>query len=296
MRYLFLFFSFFCFTDLVAQNQNAADLRKKMSRIRQSTDWNDPKAAKVANDSIKILSKQLMMVNTPKKQPGQQDQTLLEPKPGQITEENAEYRMKLWEQIWSGIRGGKEADVDLAKPLREEIVQGYKDDEDPTVKSPDFLHSMTLLTINMSMPKVQFVIDQMPAFRGIKTLVITCEKKGTAVDLGNILHNAASYPLEELFILNFGPSVSQLPAEIGSFSNLITLEIFNNNIRQLPSTVSNLAELRVLHADINPVNTILSVVSPLKKLSKLGLAKTNISETEIVKIKQMLPNCEILRK
>ncbi|RPI62079.1 MAG: hypothetical protein EHM44_07485, partial [Ignavibacteriales bacterium] len=47
--------------NLIAQNQSPEELKKQMAKIRQSTDWNDPVAAKKANDEIKILSKQLMM-------------------------------------------------------------------------------------------------------------------------------------------------------------------------------------------------------------------------------------------
>lgn len=45
---------------LFAQNQSDADaIRKQMAKIRQSTDWNDPAAAKKANEEIKRLSMQL---------------------------------------------------------------------------------------------------------------------------------------------------------------------------------------------------------------------------------------------
>ena len=50
---------FFC-QILYAQNQSDTDaIRKQMAKIRQTTDWNDPAAAKKANEEIKKLSGQL---------------------------------------------------------------------------------------------------------------------------------------------------------------------------------------------------------------------------------------------
>lgn len=200
---------------------------------------------------------------------------------------------KLWNQMMAIVReGGK---WDMAKPLREEIVEEYEEDENPTVKCKECIQSMSFLLINMSMPHAKVIIDQMPVFRGIKTLVITADKKGTPVNLDEILRNAKDYPLEELYIINFGESVSALPSGIGDFSGLTTLNIVNNNISGLPASVAKLAKLKTLHTDINPIHSLLPIVSSLKNMNQLGIAKTAITETEIKQIHQALPKCEILK-
>jgi tetratricopeptide (TPR) repeat protein len=61
LKHLFTAFLLFIFSlASFAQNQtNAEAIRKQMAKIRQSTDWNDPAAAKKANEEIKKLAQQL---------------------------------------------------------------------------------------------------------------------------------------------------------------------------------------------------------------------------------------------
>lgn len=61
LKLLFTAFLLFIFNiALIAQNQPNVDaIRKQMAKIRQSTDWNDPAAAKKANEEIKKLAQQL---------------------------------------------------------------------------------------------------------------------------------------------------------------------------------------------------------------------------------------------
>ncbi len=286
-----LLFLLFAVGNLNAQNQSPEALKQQMAKIRQSTNWEDPVAAKKANDQIRELSKKLMMTGKPQ---GELPKGLSNEETEQFKQDAVDDKMQLWTQMMKIAQEG--GDWDLAKPLREEIVQEYKDDEDPTIKSPGWLQLMPYLLINMSMPRIDVIIDQMPAFKSIKTLIITCEKPGKSVDLERILSNASAYPLEELYILNFGSGVTRLPSGIGHFSKLKILSVINNHLAELPSSVSNLSNLTTLNADINPVSTLVEIVKPLKNLTQLGIAKTNLSETEINHIKQVLPQCEILTK
>ena len=192
-------------------------------------------------------------------------------------------------------REGDEGKMDLAEPLREEIKQEYKDDDDPKIKCREWLQSMPFLLINMSEPQVRAVINQMAAFRGIKTLVITCDTKGTPVDLEEIFRNAIGYPLEELYIINFGNSVSQLPSGIGNFPKLNMLSVYNNKLSELPASLSKLKNLSALYADLNPIQSIKPVVGSLSGLKNLGIVKTKIPEAEITQIRQILPKCAILK-
>jgi tetratricopeptide (TPR) repeat protein len=61
LKLLFTAFLLFIFCQsLFAQNQpDAETIRKQMAKIRQTTDWNDPAAAKKANAEIKKLAQQL---------------------------------------------------------------------------------------------------------------------------------------------------------------------------------------------------------------------------------------------
>jgi hypothetical protein len=55
-----------------AQNTNgsAASIRKQMATIRQSTNRDDPAAARKANEQIRELSKKLIMAGKPPETPG----------------------------------------------------------------------------------------------------------------------------------------------------------------------------------------------------------------------------------
>ena len=287
---------------LLAQNTGgeAAQIKQQMSAIRKSTNWGDPAAAKEANAKIESLSAKLTQAlrqnNSAQQQPQGNNETPTDANvKNEIQQKMDDYSAKLWNQMMKIVREGDEGKMDLAEPLRNEIVQEYKDDDDPKVKCREWLQSMPNLLINMSEPQVQVVIDQMVAYKGIKTLVVTCDIKGTPVDLKEILRNAANYPLEELYIINFGNSVSLLPAGIGNFSKLTMLSVYNNNLSELPNSLSKLTNLNDLYADLNPIQSIKSVVSSLSGLKNLGVVKTGISEAEINQIRQILPKCTILK-
>ncbi|HEY5592448.1 MAG TPA: hypothetical protein VIK55_15705 [Paludibacter sp.] len=303
MKHIFLLFVFLLANmTLLAQNTNneATQIKQQMSAIRKSTNWGDPAAAKEANAKIESLSAKLTQAlrqnNSAQQQPQGNNETPSDANvKNKIQQEIDDYSNKLMSQMMKIAREGDEGKMDLAEPLREEIKQEYKDDDDPKIKCREWLQSMPYLLINMSEPQVQVIIDQMAVFKGIKTLVVTCNTKGTPVDLEEILRNASGYPLEELYIINFGNSVSSLPSDIGNFSKLNMLSVYNNNLAQLPASISKLTNLNALYADINPIQSIKPVVSSLSGLKNLGVAKTGISEAEINQIRQILPTCVILK-
>jgi len=287
---------------LLAQNTNneAAQIKQQMSAIRKSTNWGDAAAAKEANAKIEALAAKLTQALRQNNSAQQQTQgnkgTSADNRAGlEIQKKIDDYSNKLWSQMMKIAREGNEGKIDLAEPLRKEIVQEYKDDDDPKIKCREWLQSMPFLLINMSEPQVRAVINQMAAFRGIKTLVITCDTKGTPVDLEEIFRNAIGYPLEELYIINFGNSVSQLPSGIGNFPKLNMLSVYNNKLSELPASLSKLKNLSALYADLNPIQSIKPVVGSLSGLKNLGIVKTKIPEAEITQIRQILPKCAILK-
>lgn len=292
MKYRILFIMLIIGLFVTAQTtKTAAELKKEMGKIMHETDWSNKAAADSANAKIAVLSKEMMMIGA--RQQAQQNGENSEQAEEKL-KENVEYKMQLWNKMWQIAAQGDPTKFDLAQPLRDEIVEEYKEDENPTIKNPVWRDSMPDLTINMSQPQVQLIIDQMPVFRGIKRLIITCEKPGVPVNLNQILKNAENYPLTELYILNFGSSVNYLPAQVANFHALITLNLFNNNLSEIPESISALKSLKTLYLDINPLSQIYPVVKSLGNLKKLGLAKTRISDAEMEQIQQALPECKIL--
>lgn len=278
---------------LVAQNPEAEVIKKRMTQIRQTTNWKDKDAAAKANQEISALSKKLMMMKAPQGQPG------LPPAPAnsppETSQQNVENKMALWNAIWDAAKKGKNARLDLAKHLRDSIVAAYKEDDSPAVKCPDWFAKMNVLYLDMSMPGVEQVVNQMERYQSIETLIITGGEFGVPVDLDDLLGKAANYPLKTLYIINFRTFVNNVPSTIGNFANLNEVGLFNNSLDELPIPICCLSNLKLLYIDKNPISSIMPAVSTFTNLETLGVGKTSISEEEIQAISNVLPNCKILR-
>ncbi|HSO77065.1 MAG TPA: hypothetical protein VLQ76_00730 [Bacteroidales bacterium] len=300
----------FCLSAIVsAQNNQSADqIRQQMARIRQTTNWDDPAAAKKANDQIRELAKKLMAGGS--QQPGAgtgsgsgtgsgnqggQNNSNDGEELAEINQAMAQQRIDLFSQIWKAAAGGEGADILLAEPLRETIVNEYKE-EDNRQPIQFVAEELDVLVIDISMRGVQAVIDIMPIYKSIKTLVITNTQTPLPVDLQAILKNAADYPLNELYIVNLGIYVSKLPQEVAQFKNLKTLGIFNNSLTSLPEVIGNLSGLKKLYADNNPLKSAFPVLNTLKNLEELGLINTDVPESEITAIENMYPSCKVITK
>jgi len=287
---LFLICFFACFASA---QQDPASIKKKMAQIRSSTNWEDAAAAKKANEQIKELSKQLMMTGNPQ---GELPKNLSKDEAEQAKKDAVDDKMNNWGQIMKSAEGGKSADVFLAEPVREQIKDEYKQEESNKIKGKAVLEEMTFLCINMSSPTVQLLIDQMENYKSIRILVITCEKSGTAVDLEALIAKAKNYPLQQLYIINFKNSVTKVPKSISNFHDLNLLALYNNKISQLPPELNSLVALKKLYVDMNPVSALTPAINKLNNLDTLGIVKTLITDAEVNRIKQQLPNCKILLK
>jgi hypothetical protein len=293
MKQLLALFLICIFAFCASAQQDAAAIRKKMAQIRSTTNWEDASAAKKANEQIKELSKQLMMTgNSQGEQPKNQSKEEVEPSKKDAVDD----KMNNWGQVMKSAAGGKSADVFLAGPVREQIKDEYKQEESNKLKGKEVLEEMTFLCINMSSPTVQLLIDQMENYKSIRILVITCEKSGAAVDLETLFAKAKNYPLQQLYIINFKGFVTKIPKSVSNFSDLTFLALYNNKISQLPPELNTLVSLKKLYVDMNPVSVLSPVINKLNNLDTLGIVKTLITDAELGRIKQQLPNCKILLK
>jgi hypothetical protein len=278
-----------CFSLLAQQDLTPQEIKDKMSQIREDTDWSDPVASKKANEEIKKLSKQLMMSRVNKNPTNQTDSVRVD-----LQKENIENISKTWNQMMESAKLGEEGDILLGKPVRDEIAEDYNEDQSPKNINPEFLKQMNLLVIDMSIPTVQRTIDVMRNFTGIEILIITSGKGNVSVDLSDILQKASHYPLKELYIINFGQFVSTIPGEVNQFKDLTTLGLFNNDLAKLPESDAFASNLSSLSIDINPIYTLFPDINSFKNLKTLSIAKTSISDSEIISIKELLPDCEII--
>jgi len=294
MKYALIAF-ILCLSAMVnAQNtQTPEQIRQQMAKIRQTTNWDDPVAAKKANEEIKKLAKQLMMGGS--QQQGQ-NMSPDDQKEVELSQGMADYKMELYSKIVEIGMQGEGADALMAEPLREQIVEEYKEEDNQNVVNQTFLDEMPVLVINASMPGVNAVIDQMPNFKGIKTLIVESGDSPVPVNLNTILKNASGYPLETLYIINFKYYVRSVPAEVTGFPNLSVLGMFNNNISEIPPGIIKLKALKELYIDMNPVTTLFPWIESLPSLEKLGIEKTSVPDSEREKITTLIPTCQILKQ
>ena len=283
---LLLLCSLACYTTA---QENSASIKQQMSAIRKSTNWEDPVAAKKANEQIKELSKQLMMT-------GGNTQGL----PNNLSKAEAEQAkkgavdetMQIWGQVMKSASGGEAADILLAEPVREEIKEDYRDDEAEGL-NPAMLGECTTLILDFSVPFTQTLVSNMEMFTSIKNLVIIGVESIVPVNLNNILNKAKKYPLYELYIVGFEANLKKIPENIMLFPRLSILGLYGNQISVLPANLIKLNNLKVLQLDYNPILTLGPLNELLKNLEELSIRNTKISESEVADLKKMFPNCKI---
>ena len=307
MRYVLMVLILLVSALVSAQTGQSPDqIRQKMAEIRRTTNWDDPAAAKKANEEIRELAKQLMSGGNQQVgtgtgsrsgsgNQGGQDASNDGEELAKISQEMAQQKADIFSQIWKAAAGGEGADILLAEPLRKEIVNEYKEEDTPQ-SIPFVTEEMEVLVIDMSMRGIEAIIDIMPLYKSIKTLVITSSQSPLPVDLTAILKNAVDYPLKELYIVNLGIYVSKLPKEVAQFRSLSTLGIFNNRLTQLPVEIEGLNNLKKLYADNNPLTTAFPVLKNLRNLKELGLINTEVPASEITLIENMYPACKVITK
>jgi len=284
----------------VSQNSGgeAAQIKQQMSAIRKSTNWSDPVAAKEANAKIEALSAKLTQAlrkNSQSQQPVQQGGAEIssdEATKNEMKKEMDDYSSKLWNQMMKIVREGEGADILLAKPVREEIKEDYRNDEAEGL-NPAMLSECTTLILDFSVPITQTLVSQMELFKSIKTLIIIGVESLVPVDLNYILNKAKNYPLYELYIVGFDASMKRIPENIMLFRELNTLVLYGNQISAIPSSLIQLKNLKILNINFNPVQTIEPLSDLVKNLEELSIKETGISQTEVAVLKQKFPNCKI---
>lgn len=263
-------------------------IRNELRALRKKSADNDPKV----RARIDALMKQMQKLQG--ERDAAESQALGETRPIEAGEEASSTREKMYEQVQKTVNKGKGAELDLAEPVREQIIKEYEEDRDPTVKNPHYYQEQTVLVIDLSRKESQLIIDAMDNFTGITTLILTGGEHGSPVDLPVILNKAKKYPLTELHIYNFHSFLTAVPESVAIFKGVVKLSLFNNNISKLPAGIGTMKQLKVLHVDVNPIATLLPMVKGLAFLEELGIGKTNISAVELGQLAKLLPNCRIV--
>ncbi|MEO5683300.1 MAG: leucine-rich repeat domain-containing protein [Chitinophagaceae bacterium] len=89
-------------------------------------------------------------------------------------------------------------------------------------------------------------------------------------------------------------SLTGLPKEIGGLKYLTHLDVNYNMMHQLPEEIGDLENLTYLDLSVNKLTSMPKGIGKLKKLRTLNLNFNSFKIEEIEKIRDLLPNCEVI--
>lgn len=146
-------------------------------------------------------------------------------------------------------------------------------------------------------PKKVFSIDM--ASQNLKELPFVFNKFTNLLSINLLGNRIDTFPksiseantLEELSLSSNNLKV--LTSDIGKLSKLKILILNFNQISEIPKEFGNLEELLYLDIGDNNISTFPDEFRKLTKLQEIHIDDNSFSETEIEKLKKMLPNCVI---
>ena len=101
--------------------------------------------------------------------------------------------------------------------------------------------------------------------------------------------------LTKLEILNLrGNQITELPAELWTLSNLRVLNLTDNRISEVPSEINKLTSLRKLELMKNYIDDLPEEIVNLKNLERINVAYNEVTDQEVIFIKEALPECFII--
>lgn len=311
---LFLFLTFSL--PVLGQSETpktATEILKEIERITTKTNWTNEAAAERAAKRLEELGN--ILTNSPpskeedSEESQQEEELPFDINPQEIAnsavgamagsgDEGIDRRKKeLYQKLIKiGLSGEEYPDMDMAQPVRDDIVEEYQEEEKKYLH-PGLFKELEILIIDFSDPKSVAIIPKIASYSEIKTLILTGGKNhAEPISLASVLTNCKSMKLQELYIINFQNHLTQLPEFALDHSQLIYLGLFNNQLTVLPQCIYRFGSLKTLHLDKNPLEEISRLIGNLTKLTELGIAGTQIKPDRIESLKRQLPNCKIMEK
>lgn len=155
------------------------------------------------------------------------------------------------------------------------------DDLELALNNPKEVKKMSLLS-----QRLQELPPEIGDFENLESLDLSYNKfKTLPSKIGN---------LKKLKKLNLDENrLNKLPPEIGLLNNLESLALIRNGLQELPPEIGNLSKLKTLYLAYNELNSLPIEIKKLSHLEVLALDYNPIPETEIKRIKKLLPNTKI---
>jgi Leucine-rich repeat (LRR) protein len=186
----------------------------------------------------------------------------------------------------------KNTDMDVSFKLGDEIKQDFENDE-PAKKASGTDSSVFVLCLTNSNIEDFDALDRLYDFPNLEIVYINGYHLNKTLDFTEIINKLTEVHVKELYLVGFSNSLAQIPENIVALSNLKVLGLYGNSLTEVPDFVCSLTNLNEIYFDMNPITKLPEQIGNINKLKLLGLKKTQISSSELSRLKKLLPNCDI---
>ena len=243
--------------DNQAIEKQKSQIEKEINDISTKTNWTDPDESAKATKRLTDLTNKLNSLST-----------------NQITEML------------------KNSDMDVSFKLGDEIKSDFEKDE-PSNKSSGTDSSVFILSLTNSNIEDFNVLNRLYDFPNLEIVYISGYHLNKTLDFTEIINNLTEIHIKELYLVGFSNFLAQIPENIVALSNLKVLGLYGNSLTDIPDFVCSLTNLDKIYLDMNPITKLPEQIGNINKLKLLGLKKTQISSSELSRLKKLLPNCDI---
>jgi Leucine-rich repeat (LRR) protein len=262
-RFLLSIFNilFFTFISLSQNNEDIdnqkAQIEKEINEVTQSTNWQDPDESAKATQKLTELATKLSNLSN--------------------------------NQV---IENLKNTEFDNSFNLGNEIISDFNQDN-PEQKTNGTDSALTVLGLTKFDMDAFEKLDRLWDFPNLDIVYINGHNLDKTLDFSDIIEKLSVTKVKQLYIVGFSDLLTQLPDNIDKLPDLKVLALYGNSLTEIPETVFNLPALSELYLDANSISSIPLQAGKGKTLKVLGLIKTQVSKSELNRLKNLLSNCDI---
>lgn len=144
-----------------------------------------------------------------------------------------------------------------------------------------------LLFFNLSDNQIQRLPESIGELKNLQVLVLSRNQLVTLPDSFQHITDLQILSLEE-------NQLTILPSPISNLTNLQALSLDYNKLTSIPEWIGNLTNLQILTLRGNQITSLPNAIGNLHNLQKVVMSDHHLTESEIEKINQVLPdNCKI---